>query len=166
MPDYREHPGKPVRLQGEAVAVLDAGDTTAWFYLDEDGWEGLRARRLGPDMARVAAVPVFAYGIALGDEVRVRESAEGAVVATGVVRSAGNRTFRVVFPLQGAPEPDERWRSLLAGLAPHGCWLDVYSPTLVAVSAEPGAAGDVAAYLGAREERGELAFEAAETAPG
>lgn len=159
MPEYREHPGKPMRLQSDAVVMLDAGDCTVWFYLDQDGWEGLRGKRVAPDVARVAAVPVYAYGVALGDEVRFEESEEGASVATGLVRSAGNRTFRVLFPLHEAPEPDERWRSLLTDLEPHGCWLDVYSPQLVAVSAEAETADGVEAYLREREERGELAFE-------
>lgn len=157
MAEYREHPGKPVRLEAGAVTMLDAGDCTVWFYLDEAGWEGLHARRVAEDLARVMAVPVFAYGVGLGDEVRLRAPDS---VATGLVRSAGNRTFRVVFPVQGAPDPDERWRSLLTDLEPHGCWVDVYSPQLVAVSAEAERAEQVVGYLGEREERGELAFEA------
>jgi hypothetical protein len=36
----------------------------------------------------------------------------------------------------------------------------VYSPQLVAVSAEAERAEEVTGYLGEREERGELAFEA------
>ena len=157
MPDYREHPGKPIRLESGSVAMLDAGDCTVWFSLAEDGWEGLSAVRVGEDLARVMAVPVFAYGVGLGDEVRVRA---GDNAAEALVRSAGNRTFRVILPLQAAPDPDERWRTLLADLEPHGCWLDVYSPQLVAVSAAAEIADAVAGYLAAREERGELAFEA------
>ena len=160
MPDYREHPAKPVRLQGDDMVVLDAGDETVWFYLDADGWEGLHARRLAPDLARIAAVPVFAYGVGLGDEVQVRESDEGAAVATAVVRSAGNVTFRVIFPAQAGAEAADHWRSLLTGLAPYGCWLDVWSPQLVAVSAGADVAAEVAHYLTAREEGGELVFEA------
>ena len=164
MPDYREHPSKPVRLEPGGMVLLDAGDCTVWFYLDDGSWEGLAGLSVAEDVARVMAVPVFAYGIGLGDEVRVRA---GDNAATGLVRSAGNRTFRVVFPRTGAPfprsgppEPDERWRTLLADLEPHGCWLDVYSPRLVAVSAEADRAEDVMRYLTEREERGELAFEA------
>ena len=160
MPEYREHPGKPLRRQGDAVVMLDAGDGVVWFQLADGDWEGLSALRVEPDVMRVMAVPVFAYGVGLGDEVRVRPE-DGA--ATGLVRSAGNRTFRVVFPLAGAPAPDERWRSLLTALEPHGCWLDVYSPQLVAVSAEAARAAEVAAYLAAREARGELAFEDSST---
>lgn len=147
------------RSQGDLV-VLGEGADTVWFFLDEhDGWEGLLARRIGPDRARICAVPVFAYGVGLGDEVACEER-DGAVVATTLVREAGNTTFRVIFPRHGAPEPDERWRSLLTDLERHGCWIDVYSPQLVALSAEPAVVEDVAAYLRGREERGDLAFEA------
>lgn len=160
MAEYREHPGRPVRRSGADIVVLGEGDLTVWFYLDADeGWEGLAARGLDGGRARVCAVPVFAYGVGLGDEVAV-EDRDGATVATGLVREAGNATFRVIFPRHNAPEPDERWRSLLDDLAAHDCWIDVYSPQLVAVSAAPPAADAVAAYLGGREERGELAFEA------
>lgn len=160
MAEYREHPGMPLRRAGDDLVVLGEGEDTVWFYLDEeDGWEGLAARRLGGGRARVCAVPVFAYGVGLGDEVAI-EDRDGAAVATTLVREAGNTTFRVIFPRHGAPEPDERWRSLLADLAHHGCWIDVYSPQLVAVSAEPAAVEQVAAYLRGREDRGELAYEA------
>lgn len=160
MAEYREHPGKPVRRAGDDLMVLGEGQETVWFYLDaEDGWEGLLARRLEGDRARVCAVPVFAYGVGLGDEVSLEER-DGAPVATGLLREAGNTTFRVIFPRHGAPEPDERWRSLLADLEPHGCWIDVYSPQLVALSAEPAEVEAVASYLRVREERGELAYEA------
>lgn len=156
MAAYRAHPGKPMRREGDAVVMLDAGDCTVWFQLADGDWEGLSGLRVADDVARVMAVPVFAYGVGLADEVRMRPG-DGA--ATGLLRTAGNRTFRVVFPSAGAPEPDERWRTLLADLEPHGCWLDVYSPQLVAVSVDAARAGEVEAYLGAREDRGELAFE-------
>ena len=158
MPEYREHPGKPVRREGDAVVMLDAGDCVVWFQLDGGDWEGLSAERLSSDLARVTAVPVFAYGVGLGDEVRLRPDDAAAI---GLVRSAGNRTFRVVLPASDVPEPDERWRSLLADLEPRGCWLDVYSPRLVAVSADGEHAAEVEAYLSEREARGELAYEAA-----
>lgn len=160
MTEYREHPGRPLRRSGDDLVVLGEGEETVWFYLDEhDGWEGLLARRTGGDRARVCAVPVFAYGVGLGDEVACQER-DGAVVATMLVREAGNTTFRVIFPRHDAPAPDERWRSLLADLERLGCWIDIYSPQLVAVSAEPAAVEEVAAYLREREARGELAFEA------
>lgn len=157
---YREHPGTPLRRDGEDLVMLGEGDETVWFFLDaDDGWEGLLARRTGDGVARICAVPVFAYGVALGDEVAIEER-DGAAVAIGLVREAGNATFRVIFPAADAPGPDERWRTLLADLEPHGCWIDVFSPRLVALSAEPAAVEDVSGYLRGREERGELAFEA------
>ena len=165
MAEYREHPGRPVRLEDDTLVVLGEGELTLWFYLEDEGWEGLLARRLAPDRARVCAVPVFAYGVNLGDEVRLEERHD-AVVAVAPLRDAGNHTFRVMFPAHGVREPDERWRDLLSDLAPYGCWLDVYSPQLVAVSAAPSTAGDVSSYLRDREERGGLAFEASRTRGG
>ena len=103
-----------------------------WVALppDPDGepvWEGLLAPLTPqPDLAVIAAVPVFAYDLNLGDEVEVVASAEGPLVAVRPVHDAGRFTFRVLFP--DAVDPDDRsWLTLQRDLEPFGCWFDVYS---------------------------------------
>jgi uncharacterized protein DUF4265 len=75
----------------------------------------------------------------------------------GVVKDAGNYTFRVSF--DDAPNDDRRWHELIVALEPFDCWVDVRDPGFLAVSAPPGEAQAVADYLDARERRGELSFE-------
>jgi hypothetical protein len=133
---------------------------------DDDGqprWEGLLARRLAADRVRVCAVPVFAYDVNLGDEIRVIESEEGALVAAERLRDAGSVTFRVWLPEHDGSGDDQRWRTLLRELGRYGCWLDVYSPRLIAISAGPDVAGPVADDLVARERRGDLVYETGRT---
>lgn len=149
-----------------------AAEQTVWFAVDpgdsedhEDAvWEGLLTQRSAPDRAVVAAVPVFAYDVNLGDEVEVVASAEGPLVATRVVRDAGRFTFRVLFPVLEQPEGDERWRELQLDLEPYGCWFDVYSPRSVAISAEPGVARAVADFLSEAERAGRFQYETGRSA--
>ncbi len=163
---YREHASKPARLRGgELVVYEDATheDCTVWVFHERDSegeehWEGLLARRLPEERARICAVPVFVYDLNLGDEVSVAASAEGAAVATGLISDAGNFTFRVFFE-HGVANDDEGWRALMADLEPFNCWFDVYSPRLVALSATSSHAADVADYLAERVARGELHYE-------
>ena len=162
---YREHASKPARLRGgELLVYEDASheDCTVWVFHErdpegEEHWEGLLGRRLTVHRARISAVPVFVYDLNLGDEVSVVDSAEGVPVATGLVRDAGNFTFRVFFE-HSDPNDDEHWR-LMADLAPFDCWFDVYSPRLIALSAPSSHAADVADYLADRAARGELQYE-------
>ena len=181
MARYAEHPSKASRFDGrDWVVHEDAAneDCTVWVCVerDEDGddhrWEGLLGRRLAPDRARIAAVPVFVGGLAFGDEVSLVESGEGALVVTGVVRPSGNATFRVLLPrLNGpeeqrwhrGPEPvpgDTRWRDLIVELEPLGCWFDVYDPRYVAISAPSSSAATLAELLERRAREGDWRWEA------
>jgi Domain of unknown function (DUF4265) len=164
MPQYVEHPSRATTLRnGEFVVLPDAlaEDCTVWFAVepgDQDGgaWEGLLARRLADDRVRICAVPHFAYDVNLGDEVSV--IASGALVATRVVKDAGNYTFRVAFDRSDDPH-DARWRGLMVDLEPYDCWFDPRHEWLVAISVGPEHAQAVADYLGDRERRGELNYE-------
>ena len=161
---YREHPSKAVRFeQGKLVPYppADAEDCTVWFPLDDAGsdeWEGILGRRVGDGRIELVGIPVFVYGVNLGDEVTVTKSAEGADIATAVVRDACNYTFRVWFELEPA-HPGEHWRLLMHDLATAECWFDTWSEKLVAISAAPASAQNVADYLSEREGSDELRYE-------
>jgi hypothetical protein len=166
--DFDEHPSKATTWRdGDFVVHPDAAaeDATVWAFL-HDGpvqWEGLLARRIAEDRARLAAIPFWAFNLDLGDEVSLQTAPTGALVIDDVVADGGNHTYRVFFA--GAGEDDERWRELAQALSPLGCWFDVRSPSYLALSA-PGAQADaVAAYLHARAARGELEYDTGHTAP-
>jgi hypothetical protein len=167
VPRYLEHPSKVARWRdGDFEVHPDAvtATETVWVAVDpaEDGdvvWEGLLAQLPGEGRAVIAAVPVFAYDLNLGDEVEVVASEEGPLVAVRPLRDAGRFTFRVWFPDWPDLEQDERWKDLQVELERFGCWFDVYSPRLVAVSAEPQVAQAVADFLVAGERSGRFIYE-------
>jgi hypothetical protein len=166
MAKHREHPHKASSWRdGKLVVHPDAAaeDCTVWFASapDEGGeieWEGLLARRLAEDRARICAVPIWAYDVNLGDEVKVIESGDGAPVAENVVLDAGNFTFRVVFE-PATSDDDTRWHDLMIGLEQYDCWFDMASRRLLAISAPPHHAQAVADYLALRQARGDLQYE-------
>jgi hypothetical protein len=169
--EYEVHPSKASAWrEGRFIVLPDAEreDCTVWVGVEADSsqsvkWEGLLARRLGADRARICAVPFWVYDLNLGDEVTLMDSAEGAPVVTGVVLDGGNYTFRVRF--EHAADDDVRWRGLMVELEPFDCWFDVRSPGFLAVSAPPAHAQAVADHLDDRERRGDLLFETGRSAP-
>jgi hypothetical protein len=163
---YVEHPSKAARWQDDGFEVLPSAaeaTETVWVPLapDADGesvWEGLLAVPTTPGRAVISAVPVFAYDLNLGDEVEVVTSAEGRLVLVRPVWDAGRFTFRVLFP--DADDPgDRQWLALQQELEPYGCWCDAYSRQLVAVSAEPDLAQQVADFLEAGQREGRWQYE-------
>jgi hypothetical protein len=166
--DFDEHPGKATTWRDGDFAVhpdAELEDETVWAAVHDGpvAWEGLLARRLGEDRARLAAIPYWVYNLDLGDEVELTVAPNGAPVITGVAADSGNFTYRVVF--EDAADDDERWRELAQALSPLGCWFDVRSPAFLALSAPGPEADAVTAYLHAREARGELRYETGHTAP-
>ncbi|TYP82898.1 DUF4265 domain-containing protein [Blastococcus xanthinilyticus] len=168
---YLAHPGRVTRLRDGVVEVHPESATaaqTVWVAVypggeDEVAWEGLRAHPSGEGRAVVAAVPVFAYDLHLGDEVEVVATAEGPLVAVRPLLDAGRHTYRVWFPDWPDLERDERGRELQVELARFGCWFDVYSPHLVAISAEPDVAAAVADHLDEAERAGRFIYEVGRT---
>lgn len=157
---YKEHPaatgwfvgGRLVPLPG----ALDA-DTTVWLALPVEAgrvqvWEGLAALRMGEDRVEIRAVPVFAYDLNYGDEVSVVASAEGPLVATGIVKDGGNYTFRVWFP-EGALQ------AVVAEFGALGCLVESYSARLVGLSCGAGEAQMMADALQAGEAAGRFLYE-------
>jgi hypothetical protein len=163
--DFREHPSKVAAWRdGRFVVHPDAAaaDCTIWFGIepDEPGqvqWEGLLGLRLGEDRARVCAVPFWLYNLNLGDETRTIASQEGALVVTEVIRESGNYTFRAFLSIED--DDDISWRELQKALEPHDCWFDVSSRRFMAISCPSSHAQEVADYLLAREQRGDLQYE-------
>lgn len=168
MVEYDEHPSKASALRDGRLVVLpdaEAEDCTVWFSAERASsgsvkWEGLLARRLGPDRARLCAIPFWLYDLNLGDEVEVLDSAEGAPVAARLMRDAGNFTFRV--RREGSDGDDWR-RGLMVDLERFECWFDVRSSGFLALSAPSVHAEAVANYLHAREQQGDLQFETGRT---
>jgi hypothetical protein len=157
---YDEHPSRASGFRDDELVVHpDAAesDCTVWFSYEPEHWEGLLAVRVGAGRVRVSGVPYWVSDVNLGDEVRVVESAEGAIVAEERVRESTNSTFRVRF--ENADADDDRWRRLMSDLASFDCWFDVRTPGLLAVSVPGENAQPVADYLAARERSDELQYE-------
>lgn len=164
MTAYMEHPSRASRFaDGQYVVLPDAlsENATVWFAFEPDRWEGVLAVRYAPDRARLAGVPLWTYGVNLGDVVEVVESGEGAPVAVQVVEPSPNRTFRVVFEDIRPGEHDERWREILMDLEPNGCWFDVLGPGYLAISASVEEFDAVENYLRSRSESGDFIYERA-----
>jgi len=160
-----EHPSRASRFaDGEYVVLPDERreNATVWFAFEPDRWEGVLAVREAPDRARLAGVPLWTYGVNLGDVVELVESGEGAPVAVRVVTPSSNRTFRVVFEDVSPGDHDERWRGLLMDLEQNGCWFDVLGPGYLAISASLEECEAVERYLQARSEAGDLVYERAQ----
>jgi Domain of unknown function (DUF4265) len=163
---YDEHPSRVSAWRdGKFVVHPNAAseDCTVWFPMGHDGesdgrWEGLLAQRLAPDRARICAIPFWARGVSLGDEVSVIESGEGAPVAVTVVNPSGLETIWVGFR-DANREADDRWQDLMRDLESFQCWFDVLSPMFLSVSVSPEFAAAVMDYLATRVSRGELDYE-------
>jgi len=151
-----------VRLvDGELVGYppVREENCTVWIALPDgdDEWEGLLGIRRPEDMAEIVGIPLFAYGINLGDVVSIIQTAGGADVVTGLTSDSGNFTFRAAFETES--HPGEHWRRLMNDLEPHGCWFDTWSETLVAISADEPHSQGVADYRASRENAAELQYE-------
>lgn len=150
---------------GQFVVMPEADSAylTVWFAFDSDAdgpqWEGLLASAGDDGTTTVLSVPFFVYDLALGDEITTMTSAEGSLVAVERARRSGMFTFRVTFEAH----PGDRWQTLMRDLEPWSCWFDVRSPTFLAIAAQSESANDVADYLHAREQAGELQYETGQT---
>lgn len=177
---FREHPSLVTRLADGSFALLDdaADETcTVWFSLEpgaqgEPDWEGLLAVRVDADRARIAAVPLFANGIALGDVVMTVESDDRSLVATHVAERAGAATFRVMFGEPGLnahlpgsellgrePSAWPHWLALMRLLEPFEAWFDVQSPRFLGISVAAAAQDAVRAELARLEREDVLDYE-------
>ena len=171
-----EHPRRPVRLDGEQLAPHpDAreADCIVWFPVPDavEGGpeaEGVPAKRLDGDRARLCAIPLFPYHAALGDEVQVREQ-DGSIYCVEVVRAAPVIVARIFHeggevPTEQAisdPSSDEPFWKIARALAPHGVWFERYSTTYAALLIEPDEWEYVRAFLDLRQRATSLRYEVA-----
>lgn len=162
---YREHPTPTGHWVDGTLSPYPpalAADTTVWFYLPEEGgtqyWEGLRATSVSDDRARLAAVPLFAYNLHLGDHVSVIASAEGPLVATGIVSRGSFRTFRAYLGGPGSASLED----LIRRFGEFGCLIEGYSDTLIGFGCTVELAPAVVGLLDAAAGRGELIWESGE----
>jgi hypothetical protein len=135
-----------------------------WFSLPPDGseeadWEGLGAVVSAEGSAVVCNVPAFVSGVGLGDTVSWIKSAEGAHVATGILRDAGTWTFRVWLD-DTVPSTASVW-DVHRAASDLGCWVDIVSARLIAISATVDTAQEVANWLASAEASGLLQYETA-----
>ncbi|WP_371405586.1 DUF4265 domain-containing protein [Kribbella sp. NBC_00662] len=162
---YKEHPAPTGRLvDGQLVPVPESvsAGATVWLALPTESgevqlWEGLAAHRLtSGDTVEVRAVPLFAYDVNYGDELSVVVSADGTLVGTGIVKDAGNHTFRLWFP---SSADGDGIRSVVEEFGPLGCLIESYSTRLIGLSAGPSEAQVVADALQAGQTNGRFIYE-------
>jgi len=158
---YRSHPSPTGEMRdGQLTAVPEAAeaDTTVWFALppenDRTVWEGLAAQSSGPGEAIIRAIPLFAYGLGYGDRVSVTPSAEGPLVATGILATGDHYAFRVWLK-DGTASLDD----VLHEYGEMGCYIEVYSQDLVGLSCRSAAARRIAEALDAAKAAGRLEYE-------
>jgi hypothetical protein len=139
---------------------LDANETV-WFALPRESgedqvWEGLRAYRAdGVDRAQIRAVHLFVYDLNYGDEVTIMASAEGALVATGVVSDGGHHTYRIWREDADA----DALRQMVTEFGQLGCYIEAYTERLTGLSCERDAAQAVADALLTGEKAGRFVYE-------
>lgn len=160
---YREHPSLTARfLDGtiEPDPAASNADTTVWLALPPEAagtqvWEGLRAGTLDATTVRLAAVPLFAYNVHFGDEMSVINSAEGPLVATGIVRRGRFRTFRAWLGENQAANLPE----LIRRFGAMSCMIEGYSDSLMGIGCSIDQAPHVAESLTSAERNDELIWE-------
>lgn len=152
---------------GDYVAVhenpvwRDKSDFIIRAYLEENEgrneWEQLWVKRLDDRRFSLCCIPFFAYDLALGDEVET----DGNYVVQGVVRASGQFTFRIWFGESIKPGIKD---DVLRQLVTIGASLEWSSANLLAVSAKDAdQAQEVADYLFARQNVGDLMYETGRT---
>jgi len=144
-----EHPRRPLRLEGgELVSHPGArgADCVVWFPVPDaqEGApeaEGIPARRLDGDRARLCGIPFFPYHAGFGDEVQIREL-DGTIYAVEVVVATSDLVVRVFDEVSGLvdletamadPGADEPFWRMARALAPHGCWFERYTTNYAAL---------------------------------
>jgi len=103
-----------------------------------------------PHVYELCCVPLFLYGLALGDILSTDETS--TVIA--IVKESGHKTFRVAMDCD-----DEALIGLFDAIVATGGLVEQYSDTLCAVDAIPDAAQQVEHLLKELETRGQIQYE-------
>lgn len=122
----------------------------------EKRWEQLWARQIGENRFEICCIPVFAYDLALGDEVETEPHDAKCFVVARVVKPSGRYVFRLWFG--DAKHPATR-EEILQELQQMGALVEVYSHNLVGVDATAKIAQKVADALHQREQLEHLIYE-------
>lgn len=125
-------------------------------------YEQLWARKLNENRFEICCIPVFAYDLALGDEVVTRSEAERLHVVDKVVKPSGRFAFRVWFGDSSNPAVRNE---VIERLGKLGALFEWYSQNLLAVDAENQEfAQAVADFLKGQEDLQQLNYETGRTA--
>lgn len=160
--EYKQHPARVTRWDGRELLPVVADDNcTVWVTLltesARDSWEGLRAVLLDDDVVEIRSVPAYVHDLNYGDRMSVMTSAEGALVATGIVGRSDQRTYRIWLPDRS--ETTETWESVAVRYSSHGALIDVVSDRLIAISCEREHSQAFADELAADERAGVFHYE-------
>ena len=151
-------PSEPITAESNRIKV--------WFrFVPREGWlpqdtEGLWAKRLSSDTARVENIPFLQDGVAEGEVVRFVTDADGVHWAKERVEASGNCTLRVL-PVPSGPLGRSA-RAVQERLSPFGLGGEVFSEDfpLVAFTVPADAdLGQIKALLVRGQEEGWWHFE-------
>jgi hypothetical protein len=107
---------------------------------ESDGWdteaEWLWAKRVTDDSYELCNIPIYAYGLSLGDVVRVINAEDGALEFADVVQRGGHSTYRIIasegLDQQGVQE-------LLTALRERGCDTEQVNRVHLTIDVPPSA---------------------------
>lgn len=125
------------------------------------GSETLWATHIEGVIYRIDNVPLFAYGIAYGDKVRVVfEDGRAFPIIEEVVTGGGHSTYRLLMPSKRGAENNPEFEMFWVPLEKLGCSFEGYDATLIAVDVPPESdIFQVYKLLEAGEEKGVWSFE-------
>lgn len=95
----------------------------------EKVWEQLWARKLDNDQYEICCIPIFAYGMALGDVVEIDQG----FMITNISQKSGHITIRVWLTEQIHKEEIEGLTEKILGL---GCLMEWYSEHLLGIDSD------------------------------
>jgi len=95
----------------------------------EKVWEQLRARKLDNNLYEICCIPIFAYGLALGDVVEIDQK----FMIIKVSQKSGRVTIRVWLNEQISQEDREELSTKILNI---GCLLEWYSQRLLGVATD------------------------------
>jgi hypothetical protein len=135
-------------------ANIESGDSPRRY-------EQLWARKLSENRFEICCVPVFAYDLALSDEVITRTEGERLYVVDKVVKPSGRLAFRVWFGESSKPAVRDE---VIERLGTLGALFEWYSQNLLAIDAENQELAQVVAdFLKGMEDLQNLKYETGRT---
>jgi hypothetical protein len=134
------------------IYVKDADPSVPGRYYLEQLW----ARRLEDNHFEICCIPLYVYGLALGDVVAARPEKSQLEIAYEFIKPSGQYTLRVWFGDSSDPQAQEEVPRELEQL---GCLLEWGRKHLLAVSVTEHQEREVRRLLDQRESLGHLDYE-------